>query len=450
MYEPQAEEVRILSRHLIRPSPPPTAVESRSRQIHLNQWDLRLLSVGYIQKGLLFPSPIPDQNLLIPRLLSSFSQTLDLFYPFAGRLSTVHNPTFSIFLDCNDAGAEFIHASAPHLTAYDFTSSLFIPPAVRSLFPLDGVINHDGHSFPLLGVQANILSDGSLFLACSLNHSVADGASFWHFFNTWSAFTRSAGVSVGDIGQPVVEHWFLPSTSPPLVLPFRDESEFIRREPLPPTRECFFHFSGRAIARLKAKANQEMGVTWISSLQALLAHMWLAATRARELEADVETTYVVLVSHRHRVTPPLPKTYMGNTALGFPATVRAGELVKNGLGWAALQLNQLVASATEDNAIKWLEDWVKKPDIQQIKKHNNTTLVTGSSPRFDVFGNDFGWGSPTEVRSGRGNKVDGKATVYPGREGKGSMALELCLPAATLNVLVEDKEFMEAVGPGTD
>ncbi|KAI0518928.1 hypothetical protein KFK09_006365 [Dendrobium nobile] len=451
MPESQAEDLRILSRHLIRPSPPPAAVESRRRRIHLNQWDLNLLSLDYIQKGLLFPAlSIPDQTLLIPRLLSSFSQTLDLFYPFAGRLCTVHHPTFSILLDCNDAGAEFIHASATHLTASDFSSSLFIPSAVRSLFPLDGLVNHDGHSFPLLAVQANILADGSMFLACSLNHTVADGTSFWHFFNTWSALTRSAGDNADGVDLPVAEHWFLPSTPPPIALPFRDESEFIHRHPLPPTSECFFHFSCRAVAQLKAKANQEMGVTRISSLQALLAHLWRAATRARGLEPHVETTYVLIAGHRHRFTPPLPKTYMGNAALGLPATVLAGELAANGLGWAALQLNQVVASATNENAIKWLEDWVKKPVLMTKKKFNGTNLVTGSSPRFDVFGNDFGWGSPSEVRSGNGNKVDGKVTVYPGREGEGSMALEVCLPAAALNVLVEDQEFMEAVGLVTD
>ncbi|XP_020576154.1 uncharacterized acetyltransferase At3g50280-like [Phalaenopsis equestris] len=453
MSESEAEQVRILSRHTIRPSPPPpaaaVAAKSRIRQIHLNQWDLHLLSNNYIQKGLLFPPPIPDQNLLIPLLLSSFSQALNLFYPFAGRLSTTRHPTYSISIHANDAGAEFIHSSAPHLTSSDFTSSLFIPPAVRSLFPLDNLVNHDGHTFPLLAAQANILADGSLFLACSLNHAVADGASFWHFINTWSALTRSGGASIGDAGPPVIQHWFHPSTPPPIGLPFRNEAEFIVRDPLPATRECFFHFSGGAVARLKDKANREMGVTRISSLQALLAHMWRATTRARGLKPDIETTYVVIVGHRHRVTPPLPKTYMGNTAIGVPATARAGELAENGLGWAALQLNKVVAFATEENAIRWLENWAKRPQMMKIKKLHGTCLLTGSSPRFDVFGNDFGWGRPAEVRSGSGSKLDGKVTVYEGKEGGGSMALEVCLSAAALNALVVDEEFMEAVGLAT-
>ncbi|KAK8954428.1 hypothetical protein KSP39_PZI001738 [Platanthera zijinensis] len=447
-------EIRILSRAWIRPSPPPSAVESRRRQIHLNPWDLNMLSVGYIQKGILLPAPNPPDDLIVPRLISSFSQTLDLFYPFAGRLATVYNPTsppsLYIFLDCNDAGGEFIHAAADHLTSSDITSSHYTPPEVRSLFPLNDVINHDGHTSPLLAMQATVLGDGSIFLAGSLNHAVADGYSFWHFFNTWSWLTRSGSLAADsdEIQPPVVEHWFLPSTPPPIMLPFRDESEFIHRDLLPPTRECFFNFSRQSVARLKAKANEEMGVQNISSLQSLLAHMWRAATRARGLEPDVETAYVVIVSQRRRITPPLPDTYMGNTALGAPAIARAGELAGNGLGWAAWQLNRAVAFEGEGKAVKWLEEWAKNPSpmrLSGLAASCRTLLITGSSPRFNVYGNDFGWGPPEAVRSGGANKVDGKVTVYSGRSGAGSMALEVCLTASALRLLLEDQEFMSAV-----
>jgi hypothetical protein len=71
--------------------------------------------------------------------------------------------------------------------------------------------------------------------------------------------------------------------------------------------------------------------------------------------------------------------------------------------------------------------------------------LTGSSPRFDVYGNDFGWGRPVAVRSGAGNKCEGKVTVYEGRGGAGSMALEVCLTPRALDRLVADEEFMEAV-----
>jgi hypothetical protein len=49
------------------------------------------------------------------------------------------------------------------------------------------------------------------------------------------------------------------------------------------------------------------------------------------------------------------------------------------------------------------------------------------------------------VWSGAGNKVDGKVTMYEGRAGRGSMALEACLSPEALRRLIADEEFMEAV-----
>ncbi|CAI0411833.1 unnamed protein product [Linum tenue] len=76
---------------------------------------------------------------------------------------------------------------------------------------------------------------------------------------------------------------------------------------------------------------------------------------------------------------------------------------------------------------------------------NRVTLLLSSSPRYDVYGNDFGWGKPVAVRSGAGNKFDGKVTVFTGVEA-GSMDVEICLSPETLERLGGDQEFMAAVG----
>ncbi|RVW40578.1 hypothetical protein CK203_081516 [Vitis vinifera] len=75
-------------------------------------WDLAMLSVNYIQKGLLFSKP-PDvddpQNFmatLLDRLKDSLALTLDHFYPLAGRLATKKEdspPSYVVFVDCNNS-----------------------------------------------------------------------------------------------------------------------------------------------------------------------------------------------------------------------------------------------------------------------------------------------------------------------------------------------------------
>ena len=53
-------------------------------------------------------------------------------------------------------------------------------------------------------------------------------------------------------------------------------------------------------------------------------------------------------------------------------------------------------------------------------------MVIGGSHRFDMYGPEFGLGRAAAVRMGYANKDNGKVTANPGREGGGSVDLEIC------------------------
>ncbi|ONH96458.1 hypothetical protein PRUPE_7G130800 [Prunus persica] len=306
------------------------------------------------------------------RLIDHSSQTLNIFYPLAGRLAAVESQDkagtcFSI--NCNGDGALFVHAAADD-------------DIVSNLFSMNGVLNYEGVPKPLLAVQVTELVDG-IFIGCTMNHCVVDGSSFWHFFNTWEK-----------------------------------------------------------TAQIKSKANAEMGTHNISSLQALMAHLWRAVTRASHLNLDQEIIYKIEVGLRQKLKPPLPKEYLGNALQGVHVKSTAGELLQHELGWAALHINKTIASLTAEQVMKVLEDWAKTPTVSSKLRENIPTsttssifsLLTGSSPRFNVYGNDFGWGRPVAVQSGSENKMN-----------EGSIDFEVCLLPETLHAMAEDAEFMEAV-----
>ena len=69
----------------------------------------------------------------------------------------------------------------------------------------------------------------------------------------------------------------------------------------------------------------------------------------------------------------------------------------------------------------------------------------GSSPRFDMYGCDFGWGKAHALRNGSANKFDGKISAFPRREGSGSMDLEVCLLPEVMELLKSDEEFLQVV-----
>jgi hypothetical protein len=302
----------------------------------------------------------------------------------------------------------------------------------------------------VLSAQVTELAAG-VFTGMSLSHSVGDGTAFWEFFNTWSEINRGGGVDLHEASRlaPQVHHqrFFIDTSPVPIRLPFSTLRDVVRLSERPTVEECFFTFSAARIQKLKARANRETPATVaISSLQALLAHVWRAVSRARRLAPEQETSYILLIGCRGRVKGT-PQGYMGNAVVGATARSTVGEILDKGLGWTAWQLNRAVASFDEAAVVDWLDRWTREPDFANTagKSFGGSSVFTGSSPRFNVFGNNFGWGKPVAVRSGSGNKIDGKVTVFEGAERGGSISLEVCMAPDALQRLVADEEFMDAV-----
>lgn len=419
--------------------------DESSQRIELTPWDLRTLPNDCIQKGLLFHKPTNLGTDWVEHLKATLSRTLAIFYPLAGRLAVVENDdrTSSFFLHCNNEGVQFVHAVADGISVGDILKPINVPDdIIYSLFLNNGVLNYQGTSNPLLALQVTQLVDG-IFVAYTSNHSVLDGTSMWHFLNTWAEICR--GCDRLSQQPPDFGRGFLNGI---VDLPVRIPS-FIDKLPEkfvpPPLQQRILHFSKENIAKLKAKANTEMGTAKISSLQALLAHLWVSITRNRHyLKPDEEVSIGIAMSMRQRMEPAVPEKYFGSTVLTQRIASTAGELVEKGSGWAAWEINRSIDSFTSVEMRKFAEDWAKNPVITKLVRRNGNSLFVGSSPRFNVYGNDFGWGRPLAVRSGPSNKFDGKLTVFPGAE-EGNIDIEACLLPETLEAMAEDAEFMETL-----
>jgi len=141
----------------------------------------------------------------------------------------------------------------------------------------------------------------------------------------------------------------------------------------------------------------------------------------------------------------LPEEYFGNSIHVVSAETRTGELLENGLGWAAWKLHLSVANHNERVVLQFLKEWLQSPLIYELGRlFDPFCVLMGSSPRFNVYGNEFGMGKAMAARSGYANKFDGKVTSYPGREGGGSIDLEVCLTPDHMSKLESDEEFIHA------
>ncbi|ESQ45499.1 hypothetical protein EUTSA_v10010370mg [Eutrema salsugineum] len=444
-----AERVVLISSSIVRPVN--TSRVGRPK-IHLTPYDLSLLQIDYAQRGLLFPKPDPDFNL-ITRLKASLSLALEIYFPFAGRLAKVENledNTVSFFIDCDGSGARFHHAEAKSVSVSDVLEPHgSVPDFMKQFFPAKDFKNCDGVTEPLLALQVTEMKDG-VFIGYCYNHLVADGVSMWSFLHTWSKICSSGS---GSEHQPLVlKGWFLERIDYPIHIPV---SEAERPPPsrelssVPVTKDRVFHFTKKNISDLKAKANDEVGSSdlKISSLQVVSAHMWRSIIRHSGLSREGETRCKVVVDLRQRINPPLEKECFGNMVYIAPAIATVEELLDRGLGWAALQINKLVNSQTNENCKTFAEDWVR--NVKNLKsgvgsRTAGNTVVVSSSPRFQVYNKDFGWGKPIAVRAGPGNSISGKLVLFPGID-EGSIDVQATLWCDVLVNLLVDVDFLENV-----
>ncbi|XP_031483833.1 uncharacterized acetyltransferase At3g50280-like [Nymphaea colorata] len=423
----------VLSTNIVRSARP--LVRSRC---DLTAWDLVLLSDCYVQQGLVYPKPPIKFDDAVQRLRDSLSECLVHFYPLAGRLAT--DPETTVFVDCNDAGAQFVVAACHGISVADLTADGDVPGAVRSFFPLTGALNHDGHSLPLLAVQITALADG-MFIGCSFNHSIADGESMWHFINCWSELSRGSR----QISRPpLMDRAFL--RKEPIRFVPTEEAIRVNKWPAHGLSSRVFRLSQKAMASLKAKANQQgkLEKGEISSFQALSALIWRAVTRARKATAGQMTICLMAVGNRQRMDPPMPPESFGNYVTAACSRAPVGELLSRDLGSAARALHETVSSLTSEGARAYVEAWVEKPYLLSLEPNPYLILVAGS-PRFEVYGNDFSWGRPAGVLWGPAAKFDGKVLASQGCEGAGSVDLEVCLSPESMSALALDEELKEAL-----
>ncbi|XP_060202259.1 uncharacterized acetyltransferase At3g50280 [Lycium barbarum] len=437
--------------------------ESLNSTLKLSVSDLPMLSCQYIQKGVLLTQHSFDQSSsLISHLKTSLSKTLSHFPPLAGRLIT--NPDGHVYILCNDAGVDFVHAKAPHLTI-----STLVPPGhsdvplyFRKFFQFDSTLSYAGHYKPLMAIQVTELNDG-VFIGCTMNHAVVDGTSFWNFFNTFAEFSKGEKKITR---QPCFSRKTVFDS--PAILKFPEGGPSATFSADDPIRERIFHFTREAILKLKYKANKttvivnglngktngkitpvngkpELRNGEISSFQSLSAQLWRSVTRARKLDGNKTTTFRMAVNCRHRVDEKMKPLYFGNAIQSIPTVATVKELLSNDLFWSAKQLHENVVAHVDAIVRQGVKDWESNPRLFPLGNFDGAMITMGSSPRFPMYDNDFGWGRPVAVRSGMANKFDGKISAFPGREGNGTVDLEVVLAPETMAGLEEDMEFMQYV-----
>ncbi|KAJ3708158.1 hypothetical protein LUZ61_011863 [Rhynchospora tenuis] len=173
-------KVTILSTETIKPSQPTT---NSFPSIPLSLLD-QLAPPIYTHILFFYSTYLPE----IPEKLKfSLSQTLNYFYPLAGRIRETGKG--KLHVECNGEGAEFVEAQVADATLESIRQGSAVE-LFNELLPTKKSLFDFRETGPLLAVQISVLDGGGFVLGVSISHFIADGASLSMFLNWWSHTAR--------------------------------------------------------------------------------------------------------------------------------------------------------------------------------------------------------------------------------------------------------------------
>ncbi|XP_074314721.1 putative acetyltransferase At3g50280 [Silene latifolia] len=140
-------------------------------------------------------------------------------------------------------------------------------------------------------------------------------------------------------------------------------------------------------------------------------------------------------------------TTLLTTIISSKCESKAGDLLSNGLGQATLLINQIIKLYDDEGTRRVLKQYEKQPSIygpvpNSFDGNPKLGIFIAGSTKFDIYGPEFGLGRAIAVLGGYVNMDDGKLVMTPGRDGDGSVNVDVVLKPETMNDLELDEEFM--------
>ncbi|KAH9654351.1 Shikimate O-hydroxycinnamoyltransferase [Citrus sinensis] len=211
-------------------------------------------------------------------LKEALKKILVPFHPVAGRLPSDESGRTNIL--CNGEGVLFVEAETSCIIDDfgDFAEGSKLLPLLPTFDD-----TKDNSSYPLMMTQVTRFKCGGVCLATRFHHILADGASTYHFVNSWAEMTRGVPISIPPFFDRTVLDFGVPNSPrfhhteydpPPLMNTPTQNSESICT--------AILNLSLEQINILKEKSKENRGSTFeYTRLEVLAAHIWRCVCKAQ-------------------------------------------------------------------------------------------------------------------------------------------------------------------------
>ncbi|KAJ1377271.1 Transferase [Sesbania bispinosa] len=371
-------------------------------------------------------------STFLQTLTNSLSQALVIYYPLAGRLSSIEGARWE--LNCNAKGAHLLEAKSEEITLDelgDFVPTNLVPqliPKIDYTVPIE--------EMPLLSVQLTRFRCGGYTMGVALCRAAIDGTSAMRFMNVWAKLAR--GERLDPTETPCHDRTALDSRKR---LHSHNHSEFhappVWLGGLGETEEvvAVVKLTGEQVTKLKKKAGNTAAQTRpYSTFEVISGHLWRCISKARYSGNGYQpTTLSTLVNCRNRLRPPLPSSYAGNAA--FPTvteTCSFDEIMHRPLSYAVENVRKALERVTREFVMSAL-DYIDREKDMELLRYNfhypapsvhqgpfkgNPNLFVVSWMNFSFKDADFGWGKPVYFGPGYMDS-EGKAFLLNNANGDG-------------------------------
>uniref|UniRef100_A0A8R7U979 Anthocyanin 5-aromatic acyltransferase n=1 Tax=Triticum urartu TaxID=4572 RepID=A0A8R7U979_TRIUA len=293
----------------------------------------------------------------------------------------------------------------------------------------------------VLALQATVLRGGrGLSVGMALHHAACDGACSTRFLHTWAAASSGAVAPA----PPVIDRTLVKDPSGLCDAFIRAMASTEKKNDVKMAGDKLlttFTLSMENIQRIKdvvrlAAAGKGGAPPRCSSLVATFGFIWSCHQRAKHDDAASnggggDSTYFIFpVDHRSRMEPdPIPDEYLGNcvgAALNAAPKDRLATAGAVGLFTACTAVAAAIEQAVRVGSIRSPELWWER--VREAILSGDGVLAVAGSPRFRVYGVDFGFGQLAKVDIVSVART-GAMAVAESRRSSGGIEVGISLPS---------------------
>ncbi|GAA2319689.1 acyltransferase [Streptomyces violaceusniger] len=385
------------------------AGEASGDRLRLSVYDM-LFSTVYTTRAFFYRETLDGEALR-----ASLGRTLRNFPVLSGRMKK--DPDGGLSVLCDDSGVRFVETQA----------SVPMPdygPRHTAKKGLDRYLSHAmpfwvvDRDTPLFTVKLTHMQGGGSILGLTMNHAVGDGSSYMSFLEAWSHEHRGLGYAKPSHDRGVIDALGASASDDThtggltggahfTVTGRGQKAAFVGRAlkgSLGSVTTVTTRFTAAELAAMKDAAMADLAGTerWVSTNDALTAHLWKVLGALRDRPDASEERLGLIADFRSFVGTAVPDDYWGNAVTNTRPGMTAAELRSRPLGEVAAAIRVGYAENTEERIREEVAFLCAERDAGRLKRvmttmaldSFDTTIAINNWSKLPFYRIDFGQGAP--------------------------------------------------------